>query len=40
MRSEAITRYVALRRAMGFKFGNQAGVLRHFAAFAEARSDR
>lgn len=39
MLSEAITRYVALHRAMGFKFGNQAGLLRHFAAFAEARSD-
>jgi integrase len=39
MLSEAITRYVALHQAMGFKFRNQAGVLRHFAAFAELRGD-
>jgi integrase len=39
MLSAAITRYVALHHAMGFKFRNQAGVLRHFAAFAEPRGD-
>jgi len=39
MLSEAITRYIALHHAMGFKFRNQAGVLHHFAVFAEPRGD-
>ena len=33
-------RYVALHRALGFKFRIQAGLLRSFVAFAEARGDR
>lgn len=32
-------RYVALHRALGFKFRIQAGLLRSFVAFAEARGD-
>lgn len=39
MLSEAIARYVALHRAMGFKFNNQDRSLRNFAAFAEPRGD-
>jgi integrase len=39
MLSEAITRYVALHRAMGFKFNNQDRLLRNFATFAEPRGD-
>jgi integrase len=34
-----IDRYVELHRAMGLKFRLQAGLLRHFAAFAEPRGD-
>jgi|APFre7841882724_1041349.scaffolds.fasta_scaffold10046_4 integrase len=36
---EDITRYVELRRAMGFKFRVPAYLLRHFARFAESRGD-
>src|SRR5436309_2763627 len=39
MLSDAMTRYVALPQAMGFTCRTQAGVLRHFAAFAEPRGD-
>lgn len=39
MLTEDITRYVELHRAMGFKFRVQACLLRHFARFAESRSD-
>jgi hypothetical protein len=39
MLSEDITRYVELHRAMGFKFGLQACLLRHFARFAEPLGD-
>jgi integrase len=35
----AVIRYVELHRAMGFKFHAQNGLLRGFAAFAEARQD-
>ena len=37
MLSDDITRYVGLKRAMGFKFRLQACLLNHFAAFAEPR---
>ena len=40
MLSTDIDRYVELHRAMGLKFRLQAGLLRHFAAFAEPRGDR
>lgn len=40
MLSEDIRRYVELQRAMGLKFKLQAGLLHHFAAFAEPRGDR
>ena len=39
MLNEAITRYIELHRAMGFKFRLQAYLLRHFARFAELRGD-
>ncbi len=39
MLSVDITRYIELRRAMGLKFKLQAGLLRHFAAFAEPIGD-
>jgi integrase len=35
----AVIRYVELHRAMGFKFHAQNGLLRGFAAFADARQD-
>jgi integrase len=40
MLSTDIDRYVELHRAMGLKFRLQAGLLCHFAAFAEPRGDR
>ncbi len=39
MLSADCTRYVELRRAMGFKFRIQSCLLRNFIAFAEARGD-
>jgi integrase len=39
MLSSDIGRYVELHRAMGLKFRLQAGLLCHFAAFAEPRGD-
>lgn len=39
MLSDDCTRYVELRRAMGFKFRLQSCLLRNFVAFAEARGD-
>ena len=39
MLTENVTRYVELRRAMGFKFKVQAYLLHHFARFAESRGD-
>ncbi len=39
MLSEDVTRYVDLHRAVGFKFHTQQGLLRNFAAFAEASGD-
>ena len=35
MLSEDVSRYVDLRRALGFKYRVQSGLLRNFAAFAE-----
>lgn len=40
MLSADIRNYVDRHRAMGLKFKLQAGLLRHFAAFAEPRGDR
>jgi len=40
MLHEDIRRYVEFQRAMGLKFKLQAGLLDHFAAFAEPRGDR
>jgi integrase len=39
MLSDAISRYVELHRALGFKFRLQAYLLRSFARFAESRGD-
>lgn len=39
MLSSDLTRYLALRDALGFKFRSQAVVLRSFVAFAEANGD-
>lgn len=39
MLSDAVTRYVELRRATGFRFLDQGRMLKSFAAFAEARGD-
>ena len=39
MLSESINRYVAMQRAMGFKFRVQNSLLQHFTKFAQARSD-
>jgi hypothetical protein len=39
MLAPAINRYIELHHAMGFKFHAQSGLLRSFAAFADARQD-
>jgi integrase len=39
MLSDAVTRYVELRRATGFRFLDEGRMLKSFAAFAEARGD-
>jgi integrase len=39
MLSEDVSRYVDLRRALGFKYRVQSGLLHNFAAFAEAQGD-
>lgn len=39
MLTEDVTHYVALHRAMGYKFRVQAYLLRHFARFAESRGE-
>ena len=39
MLSDAVTRHIELHRSMGFKFRDQAYMLRGFAAFAESRSE-
>lgn len=39
MLSEDVNRYVERHHALGFKFRTQRGLLRSFAAFAEARGD-
>jgi integrase len=39
MLSEDVSRYVDLRRALGFKYRVQSGLLCNFAAFAEAQGD-
>lgn len=39
MLSEDVKRYVARHRALGFKYRVQNGLLRNFAAFAEAQGD-
>jgi len=40
MLSEEVDRYVELKRALGFKFRIQSGLLRNFARFAEERGER
>ncbi|MGK7870567.1 tyrosine-type recombinase/integrase [Falsiroseomonas sp. E2-1-a20] len=40
MLSEYVARYVALHRALGYRFRIQAGLLSLYARFAEARGDR
>ena len=39
MLSEDVNRYVEHHRALGFKYRVQNGLLRNFAAFAEAQGD-
>lgn len=39
MLTEDINRFIELRQLLGFKFRTQAGLLRNFAKFAEARHD-
>ena len=39
MLSEDVKRYVARHRALGFKYRVKNGLLRNFAAFAEAQGD-
>lgn len=39
MLADDLERYVALHRALDFKFRVQAGLLRGFVAFAEAYGD-
>lgn len=39
MLNDAITTYVELKRAVGFKFVQQAKILKNFAAFADVRGD-
>ena len=39
MLMEDVSRYVDLHRALGFKYRAQNGLLRNFAAFAEAQGD-
>ncbi|MEO5376025.1 MAG: tyrosine-type recombinase/integrase [Alphaproteobacteria bacterium] len=39
MLNDAMTKYVEMRRATGFKFVGAAGMLKSFVAFAEARGD-
>ena len=39
MLSQSVNDYVALHRAMGFKYRTQNALLRHFARFAEHRGD-
>ena len=38
MLAEAVTTYVAVRRATGYAFRSEATLLQSFAAFADARS--
>jgi integrase len=40
MLSEDVTRYVELRRSLGFKFRTQSNLLHNFAKFAEERGER
>lgn len=39
MLGPAVSRYVEMHRALGFKYRTQESLLRNFAAFAEARGD-
>ena len=39
MLSDTVTAYIKLRHATGFKFAKSAGMLKSFAAFAEAQGD-
>ena len=40
MLSHAIQAYIDLRRACGFKFGTQSGLLRSFAAYSADRGEK
>ena len=39
MLSQTVQNYIEARRAAGFKFETQAGLLRSFAAYAESRGE-